>query len=78
MNATLVGLLADTNGWHHDHWWIVFPILWVVLLAGVVVLLWRRGRRPGDGDPARRILAERFARGEIDAQEYRDRLALLP
>jgi putative membrane protein len=65
----------------HDggHWWIVFPILWALLLGAVIVLLWRRGRRypPDGGDPAKRILGERFARGEISADEYRERLAQL-
>ena len=81
---TLTPLLAsasgwhDGNGWHGGHWWIVFPILWLLLIGGAIALLWRRGRGGGDGgDSPRRILGERFARGEIDAEEYRDRLAQL-
>jgi putative membrane protein len=71
-------LLADANGWHDGHWWIVFPILWLLLAALVIAFFWRRGRGPNDGgDPARRILGERFARGEINADEYRERLAQL-
>jgi MYXO-CTERM domain-containing protein len=69
----LIPLFADSGHWHH-HWWIVFPILWLLLAALAVGLFWRR-RRPDD--PARRILGERFARGEISADEYRDRLAQL-
>jgi putative membrane protein len=76
---TLATLLAD--GSHHDHWWIVFPILLLFLCALLIVLFWQRGRgRGGDdsgSDSARRILGERFARGEINAEEYRDRLAQL-
>ena len=58
-------------------WWM--PLAWLVFLvlvvAGVVLLL----RRPeGDGrSDARRILEERFARGEIDEEEYRRRLETL-
>ena len=71
-------LLAHTNGWHDGHWWIVFPILWLLLIAFAIALFWRRGLcRHDGGDPARRILGERFARGEISADEYRDRLAQL-
>jgi putative membrane protein len=75
----LTPLLASAHGWHHGHgWWIVFPLLWLLLLATVLVLFWRRGRGPRNGgDAATRILGERFARGEIDADEYRERLAQL-
>ena len=71
-----VSLLAD--GWHHNHWWIVFPIRWLLLFAGMFGVFWRSG--PGSryrGDSPRRILGERFASGEIDAEEYRERLAQL-
>jgi putative membrane protein len=81
-----VSLLAD--GWHHGHWWIVFPILWLLLIAAVIALFWRRGPNSGgtgsrgtgsrgSDDSPQRILAERFARGEIGAEEYRERLAQL-
>jgi putative membrane protein len=74
----LTPLLVLADGSHHGHWWIVFPILWLLLLATVIALLWRRwgGRRDG-GDSARQILAERFARGEISGDEYRERLGQL-
>jgi putative membrane protein len=77
---TLTPLFAVVAGWHdgdHGHWWIVFPILWLTLIALAILFLWRRCRHPRDGDPARRILGERFARGEISADEYRARLAQL-
>jgi putative membrane protein len=58
------------------------------LLAGLVVLVWlvlvlsgawltatRPGHRPPvPTDRAREILADRYARGEIDVEEYRERL----
>jgi putative membrane protein len=74
----LTGLVAATDGWHHGHWWVVFPILWLLSIV-TAFLLWRRGGcGPRGGDPARRILGERFARGEIGADEYRERLGQLP
>ncbi|HVU79623.1 MAG TPA: hypothetical protein VHC67_18770 [Gaiellaceae bacterium] len=75
MNA-LTLLLAD-DGWHHgSHWWIVFPILWLLLAATVLMLFLRRGRGACHDSP-KRILGERFARGEISVDEYRDRLSQL-
>jgi putative membrane protein len=78
--TTLTAALATCQngcGWHHDHWWIVFPILLLLLAAFLVALLWRRGGGHDAGESPRRILGERFARGEISADEYRERLAQL-
>ena len=60
-------------------WWVIWPVLWVAIIVAVVWFLSRRWRRPkGDGlDRAREILAERFARGELSNDEYRERLAQL-
>ncbi|MFO7950780.1 MAG: SHOCT domain-containing protein [Candidatus Fermentibacteraceae bacterium] len=51
-------------------------VVWIVLLVGLVYLLarmWSRGgpgsHSPG-GDSAREIARRRYARGEIDRQEY--------
>ncbi len=54
-------------------------LFWVLLILGVALLvryLGRSGTHTHHGK-AEDILAERFARGEIDEQEYRQRLAVL-
>ncbi|HXF71071.1 MAG TPA: SHOCT domain-containing protein [Actinomycetota bacterium] len=55
------------------------PFLWLAFLALIVagiVLLLRRPEADGRTE-ARRILEERFARGEIDEEEFRRRLEVL-
>lgn len=72
-------LLATHGDWDHA-WWPLFPLLWLAVIGGIVwfVLRRRRGGGPPSGiDRARDILAERFARGELTADEYRQRLAEL-
>lgn len=61
-------------------WWPVFPILWLVLVAGIVttvVLVGRRNRALAGPRAGEARLAERFAAGEISEQEYRERRAVL-
>lgn len=79
-------------GWYGYHtgmtgWgWAVMTVSTVIffallITAGVLIArAFRNTPRPAalDGRPRpEQVLAERFARGEIDAQEYRDRLAAL-
>lgn len=76
-------------------WFIVVPLLWTLLIVGIIALIARAGRRRFAGEPwghhgdpaawhrakaarsAEAILAERFARGEVDETEYRARLEVL-
>lgn len=75
------------NGLGAGQWiWmtVMMVAFWGLIVFGVVALV--RSARPGDHAPhpaapgasdARRILDERFARGEIDADEYAQRRDLL-
>ena len=61
--------------------------LWLIGLIALVAIVWAVSRaasssRPVDGGPTRDrspedVLRDRFARGEIDEQEFRSRLAAL-
>lgn len=76
----------DRYGRHHDgpHW---FGVLAFVLILGAIVFFVnrRRHRWAAAGgmhgmhghSSARGVLAERYARGEIDADEYRQRRDVL-
>jgi putative membrane protein len=58
-------------------WWWVMGIGWLVVLVTIVVLAVVLVRHFTQNAPARRgaedVRAERFARGEIDEDEYRRR-----
>lgn len=69
-----------------DGFWMGFVWIWPVLLvAGVAAFVWglsRASTRREPGGPsgherAGEILRERFARGEITEQEYRERMRVL-
>jgi putative membrane protein len=83
VNLTMVGALVadrygmmdgDGNGWM----WVMggLMMLLVVVALGFVVWAIVRSTQHSVPDPhsrAREILAERFARGEITPEEYRER-----
>jgi putative membrane protein len=69
-------LLAQDHWNGPGPWWPIFPLLWLALLVTVFVLILRRRRDAGSSAGESR-LAERYAAGEIDASEYRERLAVL-
>ncbi len=66
--------------WGFVFWWIfplVFGGLWLLLVSG---LIWRGGgwgSGPHWSPDAMAVLRERFARGDIDAEEYEQRRKLL-
>jgi putative membrane protein len=71
--------LADhRDGWRGG-WWPLWPFLWLAVAVAVVWFFNRMRREPRSGglDRAREILAERYARGELSSDEYRQRLAEL-
>lgn len=78
--ATGTTVLADNDHWDGPGpWWPIFPILWLLVIAGIVFAITRygRGRRAGGTYTGESKLAERYAAGDIGEQEYRDRLAVL-
>jgi putative membrane protein len=76
--------------WDHDDmmggggsWWLWGTIMMILVLAGIGLVVWlivrsvqSEGVRRG-GQSARDILNERYARGEIDTEEYEERLSKL-
>jgi putative membrane protein len=67
-------------GWHWFFFWPLIPLFWFFLIFLCLRIFFCRGpwRRGWYGyhaaqDP-KAILAQRYARGEIDHNEYRERL----
>jgi putative membrane protein len=59
--------------WQMALMWVFMIAFWGLLIWAIYALITRVTRKPGAGpagDDAQRILAERLARGEIDADEY--------
>jgi putative membrane protein len=63
-------MLMEHGGWGGP-WFLLFPLLWGALLV-TVILVWRGRSRHWTGG-AEEILAERYAKGEISADELRQR-----
>jgi putative membrane protein len=65
------------NGWG----WFGMTLMVLVSVAVVALVIWAVARRPGEApgrEPsAREQLDARLARGDIDTQEYRERLDAL-
>jgi putative membrane protein len=64
-----------TMGWAGGIGMLVLMVLVLAAVVSLAVVLARRGPQqpPSPADTARRILDERFARGEIDQDEYHRR-----
>jgi putative membrane protein len=73
-------VLARGADWGPGPWWPVFPLLWLLFFGAVVFLVVRSRRnwpRLHSGRSAEDVLGERYARGEINEDEYRERLNVL-
>ncbi len=73
------------NGWGYLLMTAGMVVFWVLVVVGVVALVRHLGRESRSVaavavaavPAAEHVLAERFARGEVDEQEYRQRLDVL-
>ena len=68
------------NGWGFLFMTLIALVFLGLIVGAIVFGLRQTGRRPQimpPSDDPRQILAERYARGEIDEEEYRRRLDTL-
>jgi putative membrane protein len=74
----------DIGGWGYAGMAIGMVLFWALIIVGIVALIRLSSGGPQDGRAPHRdapspdqLLSARFARGEIDEAEYRERLAVL-
>jgi putative membrane protein len=85
-------ILSQTDGWDHMNGWgggwmwlwgvammtlFVILIVWLIRAAGAVSTPVVDPARRDPNDRAREILGERFAKGELTTEEYRERTSEL-
>lgn len=61
-------------------WFLLFPLFWILVIGLIIFFARRTWRRNNEWATARggeSVLRERYARGEIDETEYRQRLEVL-
>jgi putative membrane protein len=88
--AFLMSVLSTVGAQHWDHddhmvgggwWWLWGSLMMILVLAAIALVAWLiiRSVQSGGGGTrsAREILSERYARGEIDSDEYEERLSKL-
>ncbi len=73
----------DMNGWGFAGMGVGMLLFWALIIAGIVLVVrltardFDRPATPHEPPTAEAVLAQRFARGEIDDTEYARRLAVL-
>ncbi|MCW2630811.1 SHOCT domain-containing protein [Mycobacterium sp.] len=74
----------NMNGWGYAGMGIGMVLFWALIIVGIVALVrFSSGNQQGGQPPTNdapspeQLLAGRFARGEIDETQYRERLAVL-
>jgi putative membrane protein len=76
MVMTILAEAGSHGGWGGGPWFLLFPLFWIALFVGAFFLFRRRSDR-WQTHSAEGVLAERYAKGEISADEYQQRLGVL-
>lgn len=66
--------------WHHGGggpWFLLVPLFWIAVVIAIFAIVRRRNGHWTRNHGAEGVLRERFARGEVTEEEYRQRLEVL-
>ena len=70
--------LVDDGGF--SPWFLLFPLFWILVIGLFIFVArrtWRKNHRWAARQGGEGVLRERYARGEIDQNGYRQRLQVL-
>jgi putative membrane protein len=74
----------DMGGWAYAGMAVGMVLFWALIIVGIIALVrfaisdqTRRQAQPTAQPSAQQLLGVRFARGEIDDNEYREKIAVL-
>jgi putative membrane protein len=74
--ASLAPIVATWHGHGWTPWFLVFPLFWLAVV-GILLFVFGRRRRDWHVGSGESVLAERYARGEITEEEFRQRRSVL-
>lgn len=86
LQEAVVTVSAQDGPWNHDGpwhhggggpWFLLIPLFWIAVVIAVIVIVRRRNGPWQRNRGAEGVLRERYARGEIAAEEYHERLEVL-
>jgi putative membrane protein len=78
--ATAATTVADRWDGDRPDFWPIFPIMWFLIIVGAIVaavVISRRNRDAAGPRAGEAVLAQRYAAGEIDEEEYAARRTVL-
>lgn len=67
--------MGGFGGWGSGFGWVFMLLFWALIIFGIIAIVkWLMGTTGNSGTPlpktAKQILEERYARGEIDREEF--------
>ena len=81
VNEAIMAVSAHDGPWNHGGpggpWFLLVPLFWIAVVIAIIAIARRRGGPWQRHHGAEGVLRERYARGEVTEQEFRERLQVL-
>ncbi|MGH8876818.1 MAG: SHOCT domain-containing protein [Stackebrandtia sp.] len=81
-NEAVMAVSEHGGPWMHDGggggpWFLLVPLFWIAVVVAIIAIARRRGGPWHRHHGAEGVLRERYARGEVTEEEFRERLQVL-